>query len=171
VVRVAGDRQYQIPTGQIPGMQIGNVGCHDLSDEAQLIRGSCILARRQGVLELVDELLAIMQVAQDILGLFQGGNGPGCSNGAGGLGDFHHVAQFFDCDPGGVGSMWEVHSRRVANGICGALRPVTENRLQLLPPSSAKRRAWWLQMLLFMALGVLLGGGGLKLVSVLFFPS
>jgi hypothetical protein len=30
-------------------MQIGNVGCHDVSDEAQLISGSCSVARRRGV--------------------------------------------------------------------------------------------------------------------------
>ena len=49
-------------------MQIVNVGCDDASDEAQLIS---TLARWRGVGKLIDEFLAIVQVAKNILRLFQ----------------------------------------------------------------------------------------------------
>ena len=91
MAQLVGDRQHPTPTRQITGMQIVNVGFDHLRGEGQLF-GSGTVARRYGIGKLVDELLAIVQVAENILSLFQVGNHIRRRKGPGGFGDLQGVA-------------------------------------------------------------------------------
>src|SRR5688572_6615797 len=121
-------------------MQVLYVRFYHASDEADLFDGSGAVAQRYGVRKLPEEYLAIVQVAEDVLSFFQVGNRLGRAKGSGRFGDLQNVAQLFDRDPRGVGSMGEIHAGGVPNGIDGALRPFAEDGSQLLLPTAARPR-------------------------------
>src|SRR5262245_23024119 len=93
-----GDCKHLSPTREIARMQLVNFGFDYARHQPQVIEGCRVVARRHGVSEIVDELLTIVELAENILSLFQLGNRPGRSKGPGRSSDLEGIAKFFERD-------------------------------------------------------------------------
>ena len=112
----AADLENRAPTGKISRVQIAVLGLDHLFQQRHLARGVG-LVRRTRFDEIVDQLLAIVEIAEEVLRLFQLAYRRVPIAASHFVGNLHRITHLLDGDTRAMHAIREVHARRMVDRL------------------------------------------------------
>ena len=111
-----------------------------LDDETNISGVDIRVFWREFVRQRVYQRLAVVQVPEDVLGLFQVANRAVHKTDAGHVADLGRVAELLERDAGRVASIREVHAGGMLDRVLCCTRPFYQRLAELLTPGARHRR-------------------------------
>ena len=128
------DFDETLATTDVPRVQLPLLRLEHLNGQPNVILADIWMLRRRQRWQLVDEFLAIVKIAQDVLALLEVSNHALARIESGDFANFGGVAEPLQRNPRGVNAVRKVHARGVPDRLVRGVSAFDDHPSKLLPP-------------------------------------